>query len=59
MLTVRIYGIAYDTDGEDIALPEELVVEVKDHEDVEDELSDIISERTGFCHKGFFYEVLN
>ena len=60
MLKVRITNILYDTDGEDdIELPQEFVLEVEDNEDVEDVLSDYITEQTGFCHRGFFYEVIN
>lgn len=57
MLAIRIYNIAYDTDGEDdIELPTEFVVTVEDNEDVEDQLSDYITEQTGFCHFGFEFE---
>lgn len=60
MLKVRITNILYDTDGEDdIELPAEFVVTVEDNEDVEDQLSDYITEQTGFCHRGFLYEVIN
>ena len=60
MLKVRITNILYDTDGEDdIELPQEFVVTVEDNEDVEDQLSDYITEQTGFCHRGFLYEVIN
>ena len=60
MLKVRITNILYDTDGEDdIELPQEFVVTVEDNENVEDQLSDYITEQTGFCHRGFFYEVIN
>jgi len=52
-----VTDIIYDTDGEDINLPEELEIEVP--EDIEDGyeinefISDEISNITGFCHKGF------
>jgi hypothetical protein len=60
VLKFRIYNISYDTDGEDdIELPKEFVVEFEDHENVEDMLSDYITEQTGFCHGGFLYEVIN
>ena len=60
MLAIRIHSIVYDTDGEDdIDLPTEFVVTVEDNEDVEDQLSDYITEQTGFCHRGFLYETLN
>lgn len=60
MLKVRITNIQYDTDGEDdIELPQEFVLEVEDNEDVEEVLSNYITEQTGFCHGGFYYETLN
>ena len=59
MLTVRIYNISYDTDGEDdISLPQEFIVQLEDNESVEDMLSEHITEQTGFCHRGFLYEVI-
>jgi len=52
-----VYNIGYDTDGEAVELPTELEIEVPDdlteQEDIEDYLSDEISNVTGYCHKGF------
>jgi hypothetical protein len=51
-----IKNIEYDTDGEDIDLPETLNIDVPDDiapYDVDEYLSDEISNITGFCHKGF------
>jgi len=52
-----VYNIEYDTDGEAVELPTELEIEVPnditDEEDIEEYLSDEISNITGFCHKGF------
>jgi len=50
----RVYDIDWDTDGEKINLPESMNVTVE----YEDELSDVISDITGFCHNGFNYELL-
>ena len=52
-----ITNIQYDTDGEDVEdLPTEIVVEVpkkiKDSQ-LQEFLSEEISNRTGFCHFGF------
>lgn len=45
-----IHDIEWDTDGDNVDLPEYMVIP----EDIdEDEISDYISEQTGFCHKGF------
>lgn len=52
--TVR--NIKYDTDGEEIDLPRELEIDVPgyiEEDDVEEYLSDEISNITGFCHFGF------
>ena len=55
-----VYNIKYDTDGEDIELPTRLEIEIPDdiieQEDVEQMLSDEISNITGFCHFGFLIE---
>ena len=51
----------YDTDGISVPLPKELEIEVPDNmtdvEEIEDFISDEISSMTGYCHKGFSYEV--
>lgn len=59
-----ISGIEYDTDGEDITdLPVEIQAEIDDSNlddwEIEETLSNKISEITGFCHFGFEYERLD
>jgi len=55
-----VKGIEYDTDDEEIDdLPETLTITVPEDiedDDVEEYLSDEISNITGFCHKGFTIE---
>lgn len=54
-----VKGIEYDTDGEEVDLPETLTITVPEDiedDDVEEYLSDEISNITGFCHKGFTIE---
>lgn len=46
--------IKWDTDGENVDLPAEIEIPA-DMED-EDEISDYISDLTGFCHFGFRLE---
>ncbi len=54
--------IKYDTDGEVIDLPIQLEIkipdEIIDQEDIEDFVSDEISNITGFCHYGFEMEII-
>lgn len=53
----KVTDIKYDTDGEDVSLPTELYIEVpfdlEDGYEIEEYISDEISNQTGFCHKGF------
>lgn len=55
-VTMLVTDIDYDTDGEKIDLPTELEVKVPvdlDEDEIDEFVSDKISELTGFCHKGF------
>lgn len=45
------YDIMWDTDGEDIELPEEIAI--PPHMTDDEEISDYITNISGFCHKGF------
>jgi hypothetical protein len=51
---MRAVNIKWDTDGEDIALPVE--IELPEEMINEDDISDYISNKTGFCHTGFCVE---
>ncbi len=46
--------IKWDTDGEKIKLP--IKIELPDGMTDEDEISDYISDQTGYCHMGFCIE---
>lgn len=48
---MKAINIIWDTDGEDIALPSE--IDIPDGMEDEDEISDYITDVTGFCHMGF------
>lgn len=52
---MRATNIQWDTDGESIALPAEIVLPAGMVD--EGEISDYISSQTGFCHTGFCVEV--
>jgi hypothetical protein len=56
-MNYKVTNIEYDTDGEDLGLPVELNIEVpvdlEDGQEIEEFISDEISNQTGFCHKGF------
>jgi len=52
----KVYGIKYDTGGENIDLPTILEVTVPanmEPEEADTYISDAISDITGFTHKGF------
>ena len=48
---MKAINILWDTDGENISLPME--IDIPEGMSDEDEVSDYISNVTGFCHKGF------
>lgn len=51
-----VTNIDYDTDGEDVDLPNKLEIEVPDNLDedgISEFISDKISDITGFCHNSF------
>lgn len=56
-MNYTVTDIIYDTDGEDVDLPSELVInvpnDITDEQEIDDYISDEISSITGFCHKGF------
>lgn len=49
-------NIRWDTDGETLDLPTEVIVEIDTNtDDVEEAISDALSDQIGFCHFGFDY----
>jgi hypothetical protein len=65
-MKVKVTNIVYDIDIDDDSsqfvlnsdLPSEMIVEVDGIIDVESEIADAISDRTGWCVQGFNYEIL-
>ena len=65
-MKVKVTDIVYDTDIDDDSsqfvlnsdLPSEMIVEVDGIIDVESEIADAISDRTGWCVQGFNYEIV-
>ena len=56
----KVTNIQYDTDSEQVDLPQTLEIEVPnditDDYDKVEYISDEISNQTGYCHKGFSTE---
>lgn len=61
-MKLKVYNIKWDTDGEDVDLPTELIIDVPSDEVLEEELDDYLSDEisnvTGFCHFGFEYNLI-
>jgi len=66
-MKVKVTDIVYDTrdicdghqwDQNELDLPSEMIVEVDGIIDVESEIADAISDRTGWCVEGFNYEIV-
>lgn len=60
-MNFRAFNIKWDTDGENVDLPQEIFIKVskENAESAEDLIADAISDETGFCHFGFDYELIN
>jgi len=57
-MKVKVTGIVYDTDGESVDLPSEMIVEVDGIIDIDQEIADAISDKTGWCVGSYNYEIL-
>jgi hypothetical protein len=66
-MKIKVTDIVYDTrdicdghqwDQNELDLPSEMIVEVDGIIDVESEIADAISDKTGWCVQGFNYEIL-
>jgi len=54
IMKVKVFNIEYDTDNEFVELPQELILEVED----EDDICDAVSDETGFCVFTLQYEFI-
>lgn len=53
--------IQYDTDGEVVTLPTQLEIDIPsdiEEDDIDDFVSDEVSNITGFCHFGFEMKII-
>ena len=65
-MKVKVTNIVYDIDIDDDSsqfvlnsdLPSEMIVDVDGIIDVESEIADSISDKTGWCVEGYNYEIL-
>lgn len=66
-IKIRLYEIDYDTDGEDVELPEEISTTAEemgwDEDDNIDQFvsengADFISDQTGWLVNGFLFEII-
>lgn len=56
MKKYRAYNINWDTDGEDVELPDEVMFEMDDDEDPSIDGANVISDMYGWCINHFLYE---
>ena len=58
MRTVNFYNIDWDTDGEEIDLPTDVVLTVDKDVEVSLEGADLLSDEYGFCVNSFNFQEL-
>lgn len=57
-MKVQFSEIKWDTDGEKVDLPSEVILDVENGLDVENEGADVLSDKYGWCVESFDFEVL-
>ena len=57
-MKIKLFDISWDTDGLQIDLPSEVVMEVDEDIDLENEAADLLSDKFGWCVFGCDYEIL-
>ena len=61
-MKIKVHDIEYDTDGRDVDLPSELVLDGINEDDLSEDgssnIAEIISEKTGECVVTFHYTVI-
>jgi hypothetical protein len=55
MKNIKVTNIVWDTDGEDVDLPTSLEIKVPKNLDVENELSDLITQKYGWLISSLNY----
>ena len=58
MRTVNFYNIDWDTDGEEIDLPTDVILTVDEDVEVDLEGADLLSDEYGFCVNSFNFQEL-
>lgn len=62
-MLINVTDIKWDTDGEEVDLPDEEQIDLdisneSDWDEIEEEISNYLSDTYGFCHDGFNYDVI-
>lgn len=57
-MKVRFFNINWDTDGQEVDLPKEVILEVDGDRDISIEGADELSDKYGWCVEGFDFEIL-
>ena len=58
MRTVNFYNIDWDTDGEEIELPTDIILTVDEDFEIDLEGADLLSDEYGFCVNSFSFQEL-
>ncbi len=58
-MQVKFFNIEWDTEGEQVDLPNEVVRTVEDDLDVAMDGADALSDEFGWCIRSFEFEIIN
>lgn len=57
-MQVYVNNIVWDTDGENVSLPNEVTIDVDDGIDLQYEIADYLSDEYGWCVIGYNFEIV-
>lgn len=57
-MQVYVNNIKWDTDGEDVNLPNEITIDIDDDADPQYEIADYLSDEYGWCVIAYNFEIV-
>ena len=58
LVEVEAYDIDWDTDGEDVDLPDSVKIMMDNYDDIENDIADRLSDRFGWCVNSYNWRIV-
>jgi hypothetical protein len=58
-MKIKVWNIVYDTDGKKVSgLPKKMILDIPEDADLDSDIADIISDKTGWCVFSFDFKIV-